>query len=685
MPKSQHLSIDQAIDFAQREVNQGNIPKALELFKAVLQHQPNHPIAKEGLRKLQENLPDNVPVKVTSTNYPQDELNALINLFKLGQMRKVEQRCKELIQSYPQSAVVLNILGLTFQAQGRLKEAVQEYNKAIQLNSEYVEVYNNRGNALQKQGKLEEAVQSCNKAIQLKPDYIEAHYNCGIALQQQGKLEEAVQSFKKAIQFKPDLAVAYNNLGNTLQSQGKLEGAIQSYNKAIQLKPKEPESHFNRGNVLHKQRKFEEAVQAFDKVIELKTEYVEAYNNRGNILKNLGRIDEARASYEQAIMLKPDFTEAFYNSGRLDVETGELNKGVAKFKKALQIKPDFTEAYFNLSVITKHDKYDDTIRSMEILYGRKDITLKQREYLAFALGKGFEDLKEYNKSFKYILEGNRLKRKTYHYEIGIDIKKFKRLKEIFTPAFFSSHTKTRNSDKTPIFILGMPRSGTTLVEQILASHSKVHGAGEINDLFSLVWSIPKEMTVKEFPEYILDMNENTFEVLGKRYIERLRKYSDSKMFITDKYPPNFRLIGLIKIILPGAKVVHCMRDPMDNCLSIFKNNFATTNYFANNLKELGQYYNLYLDLMDHWRETIPDSIYDISYEALVLNQEEETRKLLTYCQLPWEESCLDFHKTDRLVVTASFSQVRRPMYSGSVSLWKKYKDQLKPLRDELDQ
>ena len=193
------------------------------------------------------------------------------------------------------------------------------------------------------------------------------------------------------------------------------------------------------------------------------------------------------------------------------------------------------------------------------------------------------------------------------------------------------------------------------------------------------------MTVKEFPEYILDMNENTFEVLGKRYIERLRKYSDSKTFITDKYPPNFRLIGLIKIILPGAKVVHCMRDPMDNCLSIFKNNFATTNYFANNLKELGQYYNLYLDLMDHWRETIPDSIYDISYEALVLNQEEETRKLLTYCQLPWEESCLSFHKTDRLVVTASFSQVRRPMYSDSVSLWKKYKDQLKPLRDELDQ
>ena len=231
----------------------------------------------------------------------------------------------------------------------------------------------------------------------------------------------------------------------------------------------------------------------------------------------------------------------------------------------------------------------------------------------------------------------------------------------------------------------MPRSGTTLVEQILASHSQVFGAGELNDLLRIATSIQAEKTDKEFPDCILDLNEEALETLGVSYLERLRKHSDSKRFITDKMPHNFWFIGLIKIILPEAKVVHCIRDPRDNCLSIFKNSFVHANYYAYDLKELGQYYNLYLDMMDHWGKTIPDFIYDLSYEAMVSNQEEETRKLLTYCQLPWEASCLSFHKTERSVATASSTQVRRPIYNDSVSLWKKYERQLEPLRNALGQ
>ncbi len=575
----------------------------------VLQHQPHHVEAKEGLRKLQEKLPDNQAVKGPSVSCSQDELNALIGLFKSRQMIKVEQRCKELLQLYPQSIVVLNILGLALQAQGKLKEAVQEYNKAIQLKPDYVDAYNNHGNALHKQGKLEEALQSYNKALQLKPDYV----------------------------------IGYNNRANIYKAQGKLEKAVKSYDKALQLKPN----------------------------------YLDVYNNRGLALQRLQRWDESMASYEQAIKLDPNFVATLNNIARLYAFKGQINQAVKTYKKVIRLNNNYVEAHYNLSKITKYDKHDDSIRAMESLYVRKDISSKHRIQLAFALGKAFEDLKEHNKSFEYILEGNELKRETYHYKIESDMERFNKIKEVFSSAFFSSHIKTGNPDETPIFILGMPRSGTTLVEQILASHTQVYGAGELGILREIYFECQRDS------KCILGLSEETFEVLGASYIEKLRKHSNSKKFITDKMPQNFWFIGFIKVILPKAKIIHCMRDPRDNCFSIFKTVFSKEHNYAYNLRELGQYYNLYLDLMNHWRETIPDFIYDISYEALVLNQEEVTRKLLTYCELPWQKSCLLFHKTNRPIATASYTQVRRPMYSDSVNLWGKYESQLKPLKEVL--
>ncbi len=402
--------------------------------------------------------------------------------------------------------------------------------------------------------------------------------------------------------------------------------------------------------------------------------------NLGATLWEMACIDEAIASYKKAISLKPDFAEAHCNLGLLYKESGQLNEAIASYHRAISFKPDYAKAHRYLSFAIRHDEYDDTIRAMETVYARTDNTTEQKMHLAFGLGKAYEDLKDYDKSFSFILEGNRLKRASFQYSIDEDRDSFAQLKKVFSSAFLADHSNKGNPDETPIFILGLPRSGTTLVEQILASHSEVYGAGELNDLSYITRALSSESAEQDFPECVSDLNENELIKLGSDYLEKIRNYSASANYVTDKMPNNFKMIGFIRMILPGAKVVHCMRDPMDNCLSIFKNYFSGTHKYAYDMTEIGQYYKLYLDLMNHWQKTIPGFIYNVRYEALVSEQEEQTRKLLAYCKLPWDKNCLSFHKTKRVIATASTIDVRRPIYSDSIQLWKKYETHLEPLR-----
>jgi hypothetical protein len=317
---------------------------------------------------------------------------------------------------------------------------------------------------------------------------------------------------------------------------------------------------------------------------------------------------------------------------------------------------------------------------MESLYGNKNYSDEQKMHLAFGLGKAYEDLGDHEKSMDFILQATRLKRVSIDYSVSEEVELFSNIKATFSSDFFSAREGTGNQDHTPIFILGMPRSGTSLVEQILASHPDVFGAGELNDLSVLTQNISSAESPSNFPAGIIDLDSGALDDLGKRYVERIRKHSVTSKYISDKMPQNFLYIGLIRVILPNAKIINCTRDPMDNCLSLFKNYFNTAQYYSYDLTELGQYYNLYLNLMQHWRDTLAGFVYDLSYEQLVTDQENQSRQLLDYCHLPWDDACLDFHKTRRIVKTASNAQVRRPIYKDSVQLWKRYEKQLEPLR-----
>ena len=359
---------------------------------------------------------------------------------------------------------------------------------------------------------------------------------------------------------------------------------------------------------------------------------------------------------------------------------GEIDKAFISYRKAIEIDPEHAEVYRSLSKNKKFVDYDDDIRSMESLYASAKLSEQQKMHLAFGLGKAYEDLGEYEKSMEFIMQAAHLKRAAIDYSISEAEDLFSNIKSIFSPGFFSDRKGVGNSDQTPIFILGMLRSGTSLVEQILASHPDVYGAGELSNLSNLIRKLGPTISSREILASIGDLDPAALEGLGKQYIAGIRNHSEDATYITDKMPHNFQYIGLIKAILPNAKIIHCTRDPMDNCLSVFKNYFNTKHYYSYDLTELGQYFNLYLELMEYWRNTLPGFIYDQSYERLVADQENQTRKLLDYCHLPWDDACLEFYKTRRKVRTASNAQVRRPIYKDSVKLWKRYEKQLQPLR-----
>jgi tetratricopeptide (TPR) repeat protein len=475
-------------------------------------------------------------------------------------------------------------------------------------------------------------------------------YNQGRELQQLGKLADAVQVYRKATKRQPNFVEAHNNLGNVLVDLGRFGEAIRAYRKAVDLKPSHPMLMNNLGNAFQLQGENSKAIKWLKRAIEKDPNYGDAYNNLGHAFSDLGDIDLAVYAFRQSIRLNPG---------------NEI-------------------AYRDLTKNHKFSKYDDEIRSIEVFYLNSSTSSKQKMHLAFGLGKAYEDIGEYKKSIAMIIEANRLKRNSLNFNIEEETEAYGQIKSQFTTEFFAEHKASGYQDKTPIFVLGMPRSGTSLVEQILASHSEVFGAGELNDLPDMVKNIYSKDSNQQFPLCISDWNSKKFEKTGREYITRIRKHSDSAKYITDKLPHNFLYIGLIKLILPNAKIIHCVRNPMDTCLSIFKNFFSSGHHYAYELGELGHYYTLYLDLMTHWREIYPSSIYELSYETLVADQKTETKKLLEYCELPWDENCLSFHNTKRNVKTASNAQVRQPIYQNSIELWKRYELQLKPLKKALD-
>ena len=590
----------------------------------------------------------------------------------LGAIFKQKGRISELlivsqksVELDPLDAGAHNNLSNTLKELGRLDEAAASYNQALELKPDYAEAHYNLGNTLKELGRLDEAEVSLRQAITLKPDFTEAHSNLGNTLKELGRLDEAEASYNQTIALKPDYAEAHYNLGVTLKELGRLDEAAASYNQALELKPDYAEAHYNLGNTLKEQDRLEEAEASYRKAITLKPDFTEAHSNLGNTLKEQDRLEEAEASYRKAITLKPDLAKTHNNLGVTLKELGRLDEAEASFRKATALKPDFAEAHLNLTSIKKFDSQDEQYSKMQELYLDKNISEEQRCHINFGLAKACEDLGNFEQAYTHYGEGNVLRKKLLNYDINQDVELFRQIKFTYPQIEQNSLTPEKLSKNLiPIFIVGLPRSGTTIVEQIISSHSKVTGAGELNFAAQFGGAIATGFTEAN-NEFLLDFRH--------KYLDKLKNVSKGNLIVIDKMPQNFRYIGLLAAAFPEAKIVHVKRNPAAVCWANYKQYFVSKGIgYCYAIDDVISYHKLYENLMVFWTNTLSKRIYKLDYEQLTVNQESETRQLIDYLDLDWDEKCLSPQNNSKSVKTASSVQIRKKVYRGSSEQWKKY-------------
>jgi len=470
-------------------------------------------------------------------------------------------------------------------------------------------------------------------------------------------------------------------------STGKLKFAESEYRSLIAEKTGTAQLYCKLAQVCAQTARLDEAISLWKKALAIDSRSLEAQMNLADSYQQAGKIEQAISYYQRIISSHKGFVIAKYLLANLFKSQGKFSQASDYYQQIMDQQPDYTQAHFTYSGIHKYKtETDPHIDQMLELYQKDNLKDENRIHLAFALAKAFEDIEDYPQAFEYLATGNELRYKEFNYDIESDERLIQNIIQIFTRGALSQlQVNAENSDK-PIFIVGMPRSGTSLVEKILSSHTDVYGAGELDYMFSLGTSLFLKQS-RDFQFKPLDTySRSVFEKVGQIYLEKINLLNNQAGRITDKMPFNMMMIGLIKIALPNAKIIHCVRDAKDNCLSIFKQNFTTGNYrFAYDLKTVAQFHNQYSMLMKHWHEVLPGEIYDISYESLTQNPEHEIRELLAACDLEWQENCVNFDKSASIVKTASSFQVRQPMYTSSVMLWEKYQEFLGPMLDELNQ
>ena len=483
--------------------------------------------------------------------------------------------------------------------------------------------------------KYNEAQNHAEKLIAQYPRVIFLYNILGLIYTEKKEIDLAIKTFNKGLDFDPNQAMIYNNLGTAYKIKEDYKKSELSYKKSIDIDRNIPETHNNFGNFYLELNNYTKAVECFKKAILVNEKFYIAYYNLGVAYKGMGKFDDAKKYLKDAIKLNPNF---------------------------------FT-AHRILSQILNYDidnKHFDILKS--IFQNKKDeIGIGE---IAFSLGKAYEDLKDYNNSFKYFNIGNQKKRKSINFSLTKEKESFEMIKNSFNKDMFKKFLNSGCKNPSVIFIVGMPRSGTTLVEQILSNHSKVYGGDELNILPDL---INKYFNNKKF----VNIEKDHLEIVGKDYIDKLNQISKNSLVKTDKLTENFKWIGLIKLILPNSKIIHCTRNSKDVCFSIFKNYFTNNKLnFAYDIDEIVSYYNFYFNLMNHWKKILPNFIYDINYENLINKNESEIKNLLEFCKLDWDQNCIKFYNNKRTIKTASDVQVRKKIYNSSINYWKNFKNNL---------
>ena len=489
---------------------------------------------------------------------------------------------------------------------------------------------------------------------------------------------------KKGIKKYPKISIFYNLLGLALSNLGRFENAEIVLLRGHKVNPNDLAIINNLANVHKSRHNFTEAENLFNKSIKLKKDYVNAYVNYGHLKKDLNKFNDSIKLYKKALEYDKKIPAIYYSLAMSYQALGNFKDSDNYAQKTLEIEPEFTKADLLISRSKKYIKNDPHLLKMISKLENLNLNDSLKIELFFAISKAYEDLNDMENSMKYLAGGNLLKRKRVKFDINKEKKIFENIKEIFSKFDYKSLVKQSDNNKKIIFILGMPRSGTTLVEQIISSHSEVYSSGELPYLSLIInqrLTKDRDFLMNEVNSF-LNNNDNLLE-LSQKYFSYIDHYEIDQKIITDKAPLNFMWVGFIKMIFPGAKIIHCIRDPKENCISMYKNVFEGGLDFCYSENELGLYYKLYKDLMDFWSKKFPGTFYNVNYENLVQNQSSEIKSIIKYCELKWQEKCLKFSENKSPIKTASVAQARSPIYKTSLNNSKKFEPYLKNLFDLL--
>ena len=720
------LTIERSLRQAISAHKEGKLQEAERIYREILQVRPEHPDATHNLGLIAvsvNQIEAAIPLLEAAVNLnPEVEqfwlsyIDALTKAKRFKQVRQASKKAKK------RGVEARKIKALSSQSKSgafaegpshaQIDTLQQYYNNGLlddarQLASNLTETFPNHpfawkvlGAVLRDVGAINEALLPNKMSTELAPGDAEAHYNLGGVLQALNRLKDAEASYRKAIGLRPRLAQAFNNLGTTLEAQGRLSEAETYYKQAVAIKPDYAEAHNNIAVTMRAADKLQEAKASSLKAIALKPDFAEAFNNLGITLKAMGRLSEAEANLTQAATLKPDFAGAHYNLGNLYQAMGRLDESLACFEKALafsphyaeahnglgvtfqeqgrlkdakehyenaiSLMPEYTEAHMHLTAVKTFYTRDQQYLKMLELYHDDALSDERRCHINFGLAKACDDLQMFEEAFSHYVEGNSLRKKLLKYEINMDLKRFAQIKETYSQLKLASQQSAISASKlVPIFILGLPRSGTTLVEQIISASSEVTGAGELPYL---------TMFGSEIATGSTSITPNILLALRQKYLDKLREVSEGNLKVTDKMPHNFLYIGVLSAAFPEAKIIHVKRDPAAVCWANFRSSFAHRDLgYSTTIEDLKVYHALYEDLMAFWAKDLGDRIYDLQYEQLTSDQEQQTRKLINYLGLSWTEEFLSPHMNARAVATASNVQIRRKVYQGSSEQWKKYR------------
>ncbi len=538
------------------------------------------------------------------------------------------------------------------------------------------------GKALAREGRGVEADEAFERYFTLAPGH--KHVAEGAEHHRAGDIEAALTAYQRALAIDGANVDALRLAALAYSALGRGAEAERSARRAVQLAPDFSRAWNDLGAVMSELDRAEEAVEAFTQALKLKPGDAVAHARLANALFVFGDLARAELHYTTALALDPQEPASHLGLGHVLKTIGRFEDAVTSYKACLAARARSGQAWWSLANLKTHRFSDEDEAAMHMLLADKAVTGVARVNVAYALGKAREDAKDYDRAFAHYAEGARLQRQLVRYDPVQTVTVNARIRAVFTPDMLAARAGLGCEDPAPIFIVGLPRSGSTLIEQILASHSQVDGTSELPIMGRIAQEIGRfRSDGVEYPEAVRDLEPHDLKALGKLYLQRAARHRGGRPFFTDKMPINFASVGLIALTLPNAKIIDARRHPMDSCWGAFKQLFARGQAFSYDLFELGHFYLEYDRLMRHWEEALPGRVLRVDYEAVVLDQEVETRRLLDYCGLPFEEGCLRFYATARAVNTASSEQVRRPLYKSGMGAWRKFAPHLGGLEAQL--